>query len=147
MAMEQITENSVKKVCPSEEDLSIVLNDIRCEGCHMHFKNIARYRMHNLKVHKDKNYKLKASEESEKNVQYHCPINNCIYAINCNRFFTQKRYLKQVRILNFRNLFVFTQLLINHFLLTHFCFCICMFIIFWVAKFLLFFNKFFIDNI
>ncbi|XP_043461693.1 ATM interactor isoform X2 [Leptopilina heterotoma] len=92
--MEQAEENLVKKVCPPAEDLSVVLNDIRCEECDMRFKNLARYRMHNFKIH-DKKYKLKANDETEKNVQYHCPVNNCIYAINCNRFFTQKRYLKQ----------------------------------------------------
>lgn len=95
--MEKTEVNSVKKVCPPPEDLSVVLNDLRCEKCRMHFKNLACYRMHNLKVH-EKKYTLR-TDETEKNVQYHCPVKNCIYAINSNRFFTQKRYLKQVRIL------------------------------------------------
>ena len=89
-------EKPVRKVCPPPEDLSVILNDLRCEKCNLHFKNLARYRMHNLKVHEKKNL-TKLENEDKEDIHYHCPIKNCNYAINCERFFTQQRYLKQVR--------------------------------------------------
>ena len=91
---EKNEEKPVRKECPPPEDLSVVFNDLQCVECNLHFRNLARFHMHNLKVHEKKGLE---KVQNDKNVQYHCPVQNCIYAINCTRFFTQKRYLKQVR--------------------------------------------------
>lgn len=89
-------EKPVRKVCPPPEDLSVVLNDLRCEECSLHFRNLARYRMHNLKVHEKKDL-TKTGPEDKEVIHYHCPVKTCVYAIDCERFFTKQRYLKQVR--------------------------------------------------
>lgn len=82
----------IKTICPSPEQLSIITNNIKCEKCGLVFKNEPRYRLHDLKVHQRKNLD-KAIKE---NVQYHCPVESCIYAPKAERHFSTMKYLKQV---------------------------------------------------
>ncbi|XP_003249908.1 uncharacterized protein LOC100577561 [Apis mellifera] len=81
----------IKTICPSPEQLSIITNNIKCEKCGLVFKNEPRYRLHDLKVHQRKNLD-KAIKE---NVQYHCPVESCIYAPKAERHFSTMKYLKQ----------------------------------------------------
>nr|XP_003699999.1 PREDICTED: uncharacterized protein LOC100883796 [Megachile rotundata] len=81
----------VKIICPSAEELSVITNNIKCDKCGLVFKNKPRYRLHDLKVHQRKNLD-KAIKE---NVQYHCPVESCIYAPNAERHFNSMKYLKQ----------------------------------------------------
>ncbi|XP_043789434.1 uncharacterized protein LOC122713245 [Apis laboriosa] len=81
----------IKTICPSAEQLSIITNNIKCEKCGLVFKNEPRYRLHDLKVHQRKNLD-KAIKE---NVQYHCPVESCIYAPKAERHFSTMKYLKQ----------------------------------------------------
>lgn len=86
---------SVKSICPSAEELSIITNNVKCGKCGLVFQNEPRYRLHDLKVHQRKNLD-KTIKES---VQYHCPVESCIYAPNAERHFTSMKYLKQVSII------------------------------------------------
>ncbi|KAG7197384.1 hypothetical protein KM043_018490 [Ampulex compressa] len=81
----------VKMVCPSPEELSIIANNVRCEKCGLIFRNEPRYRLHDLKVHQHKNLDKTIKE----NVQYHCPVESCIYALESQRHFSTMKYLKQ----------------------------------------------------
>ncbi|XP_006607927.1 uncharacterized protein LOC102681352 [Apis dorsata] len=81
----------IKTICPSPEQLSIITNNIKCEKCGLVFKNEPRYRLHDLKVHQRKNLDKTIKE----NVQYHCPVESCIYAPKAERHFSTMKYLKQ----------------------------------------------------
>ncbi|XP_029037693.1 uncharacterized protein LOC114873484 [Osmia bicornis bicornis] len=81
----------VKIICPSPEELSVITNNIKCEKCGLVFKNEPRYRLHDLKVHQRKNLDKTIKE----NVQYHCPVESCIYAPKAERHFNSMKYLKQ----------------------------------------------------
>ncbi|XP_078052728.1 ASCIZ zinc finger protein [Augochlora pura] len=82
---------SIKTICPSAEELSVITNNIKCVKCGLVFQNEPRYRLHDLKVHQRKNLD-KIIKES---VQYRCPVESCIYAPNAERHFTSMKYLKQ----------------------------------------------------
>ncbi|XP_031843222.1 ASCIZ zinc finger protein [Nomia melanderi] len=82
---------SVKSICPSAEELSVITNNVKCGKCGLVFQNEPRYRLHDLKVHQRKNLD-KTIKES---VQYHCPVESCVYAQNAERHFTSMKYLKQ----------------------------------------------------
>ncbi|XP_043288000.1 uncharacterized protein Asciz [Venturia canescens] len=92
--MEEINnENSkdIKIVCPKAEELSVIVNKVRCEECGLTFSNEPRLRMHVLKIHEHKNLIKNIKED----VRYHCPENTCVYALTSQRFFTTMKYLKQ----------------------------------------------------
>lgn len=82
----------VKTVCPSPEELSVIVNSVQCLECGLIFQNEPRLRMHDLKIHKQEN--LVKSEK--KNIQYHCPVASCVYALKSKRYFSTMKYLKQV---------------------------------------------------
>ncbi|XP_003484460.1 uncharacterized protein LOC100748985 [Bombus impatiens] len=81
----------IKTICPSPEELSIITNNVKCDKCGLVFKNGPRYRLHDLKVHQRKNLDKTIKE----NVQYHCPVESCIYALKAERHFSTMKYLKQ----------------------------------------------------
>ncbi|XP_076659268.1 ASCIZ zinc finger protein [Halictus rubicundus] len=82
---------SVKIICPSAEELSVITNNIKCPKCGLVFQNEPRYRLHDLKVHQRRNLD-KIIKES---VEYRCPVESCVYAPNAERHFTSMKYLKQ----------------------------------------------------
>ena len=82
---------SVKSVCPSPEELGVITNNVKCDKCGLVFQNEPRYRLHDLKVHQHKNLDKTIRE----NVQYHCPIESCIYSPKAERHFSSMKYLKQ----------------------------------------------------
>ncbi|XP_076238095.1 ASCIZ zinc finger protein [Calliopsis andreniformis] len=82
---------SVKSICPTPEELSVITNNVKCDKCGLVFQNEPRFRMHDVKVHQRKNLD-KAIRE---NAQYHCPEESCIYAPKGGRHFTSMKYLKQ----------------------------------------------------
>ena len=81
----------VKSVCPSPEQLGVITNNVKCDKCGLVFQNEPRYRLHDLKVHQHKNLDKTIRE----NVQYHCPVESCIYAPKAERHFSSMKYLKQ----------------------------------------------------
>ncbi|CAK9833979.1 ATM interactor [Anthophora retusa] len=81
----------VKTICPSAEELSVITNNVKCDKCGVVFQNEPRYRLHDLKVHQRKNLDKTIKE----NVQYHCPVESCIYAPKAERHFSTMKYLKQ----------------------------------------------------
>ncbi|KAF3426128.1 hypothetical protein E2986_01857 [Frieseomelitta varia] len=81
----------IKTICPSPEELSVITNNVKCDKCGLVFKNGPRYRLHDLKVHQRKNLDKTIKE----NVQYHCPVESCIYAPKAERHFSTMKYLKQ----------------------------------------------------
>lgn len=94
--MEQVkNENSIEKyvktVCPKAEELSVIVNKVRCEECGVTFSNESRLRMHVLKIHEHKNL-----TKNDKEVRYHCPEKMCVYALKSQRYFRTLKYLKQV---------------------------------------------------
>ncbi|XP_011643378.1 uncharacterized protein LOC105431104 [Pogonomyrmex barbatus] len=82
---------SEKTICPSPEELSVINNNVKCEQCGLVFRNEPRYRLHDLKVHQHK----KLDKIAKENVRYHCPVQSCVYAVNSQRYFSAKKYLKQ----------------------------------------------------
>lgn len=82
----------IKMVCPSAEELSVIVNNIRCTQCGLIFHNESRFRLHDLKVHQRKNLKKTVKEF----VKYHCPESSCVYSPQSERYFTTMKYLKQV---------------------------------------------------
>lgn len=84
--------NLVKIVCPSAEELSVIINNVRCNQCGLVFQNESRFRLHDLKVHQRKNLDKIAKES----IKYHCPEVSCIYSPTSQRYFTTMKYLKQV---------------------------------------------------
>ena len=82
----------VKFICPSIDELSVIINQVRCEKCNLEFSNESRYRMHDVKVHGN----INLNKHHKENVRYNCPIKNCIYAPNRERSFTLYKYVKQV---------------------------------------------------
>ncbi|KYN19728.1 PREDICTED: protein indeterminate-domain 9 [Trachymyrmex cornetzi] len=82
---------SVKMICPSPEELSIINNNVKCEQCGLVFRNEPRYRLHDLKVHQHK----KLDKIAKENARYYCPIQSCVYAVNSQRYFSTMKYLKQ----------------------------------------------------
>ncbi|XP_011501613.1 PREDICTED: zinc finger protein JACKDAW [Ceratosolen solmsi marchali] len=84
-------DESIKFICPSIDELKVIVNHIRCEECNLVFCNKPRFRMHDLKVHKHQNL----DKSFKGNVRYHCPVNNCIYAPNNKKHFALYKYLKQ----------------------------------------------------
>ncbi|KAL6434678.1 hypothetical protein ACFW04_006188 [Cataglyphis niger] len=80
-----------KTICPSPEELSVIINNVRCEQCNLVFANVSRYRLHDLKVHQRK----KLDKVAKENVRYHCPVQSCVYAVNSQRYFSSMKYLKQ----------------------------------------------------
>ncbi|XP_076283756.1 ASCIZ zinc finger protein [Lasioglossum baleicum] len=82
---------SVKIICPSTEELSVITNNVKCAKCGLVFQNEPRYRLHDLKVHQRKNLDKIAKES----VEYRCPVESCVYAPNAERHFTSMKYLKQ----------------------------------------------------
>ncbi|CAL7939419.1 unnamed protein product [Xylocopa violacea] len=81
----------VKTICPSAEELSVITNNVKCNKCGLVFQNEPRYRLHDLKVHQRKNLDKTIKEH----VQYHCPVESCIYAPKAERHFSTMKYLKQ----------------------------------------------------
>ncbi|KAK0163539.1 hypothetical protein PV327_007210 [Microctonus hyperodae] len=81
----------VKMVCPSAEELSVIVNNIRCTQCGLIFHNESRFRLHDLKVHQRKNLNKIVKEF----VKYHCPESSCVYSPQSERYFTTMKYLKQ----------------------------------------------------
>lgn len=82
----------IKIVCPSIDELSIIVNRIQCPLCDTIFKNQSQFRMHDLKVHK----KQKINKNCKENIiRYHCPIENCVYSVDKKKYFKLYKYLKQ----------------------------------------------------
>ncbi|XP_057329166.1 uncharacterized protein LOC130670010 [Microplitis mediator] len=81
----------VKIVCPPAEELSVIINNVRCNQCGLVFQNESRFRLHDLKVHQRKNLD-KIVKDS---IKYHCPEVSCIYSPTSQRYFTTMKYLKQ----------------------------------------------------
>lgn len=79
-------------VCPSADELGVIVNSVRCLECGLVFHNEPRLRMHDLKVHKQVNL----AKNVKKNVRYHCPVASCVYDVKSERHFTTMKYLKQV---------------------------------------------------
>lgn len=88
--MNDSNNKSFQLVCPSINELSTIINEVICKECNLVFCNESRFRMHDLKVHKKMNLSKK------ENIHYHCPIENCIYAIGKQKYFALHKYLKQV---------------------------------------------------
>ena len=82
----------VKIVCPSAEELSVIINNVKCPECGILFRNAPRLRMHVLKTHQRKNLDKRVNV----NFRYHCPENSCIYSPASERYFSTMKYLKQV---------------------------------------------------
>ncbi|KAH0949056.1 hypothetical protein HN011_000288 [Eciton burchellii] len=80
-----------KTICPSPEELSVIINNVTCNKCGLVFRNKSRYQLHDLKVHQHK----KLDKITKENVRYHCPVQSCVYAINSQRCFSTMKYLKQ----------------------------------------------------
>ncbi|XP_066587836.1 uncharacterized protein Asciz [Prorops nasuta] len=78
-------------ICPTAEELSVIINNIRCDKCGLIFRNEPRFKMHDLKVHQHKNLNKTVKE----NIRYHCPVQSCIYAPESERHFSTMKYLKQ----------------------------------------------------
>lgn len=93
----------IKTICPSPEELSIITNNVKCDKCGLVFKNGPRYRLHDLKVHQRKNLDKTIKE----NVQYHCPVESCIYALKAERHFSTMKYLKQVSVIIVKQCFFY----------------------------------------
>jgi hypothetical protein len=93
MAISNNNNESVKFICPSADELRVIVNQVRCEECSLIFCNEPRFRMHDLKVHKRKNLDKRLKGD----VRYLCPIKDCIYAPNNKKYFTLHKYLKQVK--------------------------------------------------
>ncbi|XP_008210594.1 protein indeterminate-domain 16 isoform X2 [Nasonia vitripennis] len=85
------SDEPVKFLCPSIDELSTIVNEVKCEECKLIFRNEPQFRMHDFKVHKRKNL----GKTCKKNFLYHCPIKDCIYAPNKKKHFTLYKYLKQ----------------------------------------------------
>lgn len=83
----------VKMVCPSADELSVIITDVKCDQCGLVFKNEPRLRLHDLKVHQRKNLDKTVKEC----IEYHCPEKSCVYSPDSGRFFTTRKYLKQVK--------------------------------------------------
>ncbi|XP_012264392.2 uncharacterized protein LOC105690845 [Athalia rosae] len=81
----------VRMVCPSPEELSVIVKSVQCLECGLVFQNEPRLHLHSLKVHKQANL----MKNDKKNIQYHCPVASCIYALQSKRYFTTMKYLKQ----------------------------------------------------
>ncbi|XP_015513056.1 uncharacterized protein LOC107219373 [Neodiprion lecontei] len=81
----------VNTICPSPEELSVIVKSVRCLECGLEFQNEPRLRLHDLKVHKQGNL----AKNDKKNIQYHCPVSSCVYALKSERYFTTMKYLKQ----------------------------------------------------
>lgn len=81
-----------RTICPSPEELSVIVNNVTCSKCGLVFRNEPRYRLHDLKVHQQK----KLDKITRENVRYHCPVQSCVYAANSQRWFSTMKYLKQV---------------------------------------------------
>ncbi|XP_015119891.1 uncharacterized protein LOC107043094 [Diachasma alloeum] len=81
----------VKMVCPSAEELSVIVNNVKCIQCGSMFKNEPRLRLHDLKVHQRKNLDKTVKEC----VRYHCPEPSCVYSPESARYFSTMKYLKQ----------------------------------------------------
>lgn len=88
------SDEPVKFLCPSVDELSIIVNEVKCDECKLIFHNEPQFRMHDFKVHKRKNL----GKNCKKAFFYHCPIKNCIYAPGNKKYFTLYKYLKQVSI-------------------------------------------------
>lgn len=93
MSITEGTVEVVKRICPSKEELSVIINSIRCAECNLVFRNEPRFRMHDLKVHKHQ----KLDKSVKEIVWYHCPVKTCVYAPESQKHFTLYKYLKQVR--------------------------------------------------
>ncbi|XP_011310723.1 uncharacterized protein Asciz [Fopius arisanus] len=81
----------VKMVCPSREELSVIVNNVKCNECGLVFKNEPRLKLHDLKVHQKKNLNKTVKEC----IRYHCPEPSCVYSSDSPRFFSTMKYLKQ----------------------------------------------------
>lgn len=86
------SDEAVKFLCPSADELSVIVNEVKCRECNLVFSNEPRFRMHDLKVHKQKNLDKCPKE----NIRYQCPIKDCAYAFDKKKYFTLYKYLKQV---------------------------------------------------
>ncbi|XP_063976578.1 uncharacterized protein LOC135162267 [Diachasmimorpha longicaudata] len=92
--MDETTANLLrlaKMVCPSAEELSVIVNSVKCNQCGLVFKNEPRLRLHDLKVHQRKNLDKTVKES----IRYHCPEPSCIYSPDSARYFSSMKYLKQ----------------------------------------------------
>ncbi|XP_015588042.1 uncharacterized protein LOC107264364 [Cephus cinctus] len=89
--MEGTGTKHAKLVCPSAEELSVIVKNVQCVQCGLVFQSEPRLRLHDLKVHQHK----KLDKTIKENVQYHCPVITCIYALKSQRHFTTMKYLKQ----------------------------------------------------
>ncbi|XP_012281123.1 uncharacterized protein LOC105700105 isoform X2 [Orussus abietinus] len=78
-------------VCPTAEELSVIVNNVQCVHCGLNFRNEPQLRLHDLKVHQRRGLDKTVKE----NVRYHCPAASCIYAPESQRYFTTMKYLKQ----------------------------------------------------
>ncbi|XP_023246305.1 oocyte zinc finger protein XlCOF28 [Copidosoma floridanum] len=87
----EIVSMPIKIVCPSVEDLSVIINQVQCPTCNAMFKNHSQFRMHDLKVHKQQ----KLDKCHKENIQYHCPVDNCVYSVENQKHFKLYKYLKQ----------------------------------------------------
>ncbi|XP_034946890.1 protein indeterminate-domain 5, chloroplastic [Chelonus insularis] len=81
----------VKIVCPSSDELSVIVNNVKCTQCDSIFNNEPRRRLHELKVHQRKNLDRTVKES----IRYHCPEKTCIYSPDSTRYFKTMKYLKQ----------------------------------------------------
>lgn len=93
MADTNVNNQSIKIICPSANELSVIINNVKCNQCGLVFKNESRFRFHHVKIHQRK--KLEKMDKME-TTHYHCPEKTCIYSPTSSRFFTTMKYLKQV---------------------------------------------------
>ncbi|XP_014234438.1 uncharacterized protein LOC106657420 [Trichogramma pretiosum] len=91
LANKNENEETVKIICPSINELTKISVEVRCSKCDSVFSNESCYRFHDLKVHQQKNIE----KVIKQNVKFHCPIENCIYAIGNQKHFTLFKYVKQ----------------------------------------------------
>ena len=91
------------KVCPPESELSEIITNIKCteQGCTSVFPNTSTLEMHLIKTH-NKHSNFLAKKKSNCTFRYFCPVKECKYELHAERsddqlrWFTRKKYLKQV---------------------------------------------------
>ncbi|KAK6185950.1 hypothetical protein SNE40_008077 [Patella caerulea] len=84
----------------TEEELNIkVNNNISCdvEGCNKTFTSGGSYLLHKTKTHPAEGQvaSLPKKKTSDVVYRYHCPVFNCVYNPQSERFFSSQKYLKQ----------------------------------------------------
>lgn len=100
----------IERVFPKASELSEILNYNPCPeyGCSEVFHNTPNLEMHLRKFHGKDDERTQMSKRKNVIRQYYCPEIGCKYMYNPNlhmqdnRFFTQHKYLKQVKRIHFK---------------------------------------------